>query len=101
MTDPQAPTTEEVRSDYALTQIRNYDEYMTGRSLASEQARVAEAFDRWLAQTVAAEIERAADEMEGEILRDGGLSVRGVFRVKSHNWLRARAVTIREKGLTA
>lgn len=44
------PTTNEVRADYVRDHTRNFDSYMAGRSVASEQEHYGDRFDRWLAE---------------------------------------------------
>ena len=43
------PSTGEVRADYVRDHTRNFDSYMVGRSLTSEQEFYGAKFDRWLA----------------------------------------------------
>ena len=47
--DPIIPSTGEVRADYVRDHTRNFDSYMVGRSLTSEQEFYGAKFDRWLA----------------------------------------------------
>ena len=47
--DQSIPSTGEVRADYVRGHTRNFDSYMVGRSLTSEQEFYGAKFDRWLA----------------------------------------------------
>lgn len=46
--DEYTPATFDVRADYVRDHTRNFDSYMMGRSLTSEQERYGAQFDRWL-----------------------------------------------------
>lgn len=51
MTDSEyVPGEREVRADFVLACTRNFDSYMMGRPLASEQERYGAQFDAWLAR---------------------------------------------------
>ncbi|WP_353707624.1 hypothetical protein ABRQ22_17335 [Cellulosimicrobium sp. ES-005] len=82
--DDYTPSTDEVRADYVRDHTRNFDSYMTGRSLASEQEVYGARFDRWLAahdESVRAEeradvarlIEEAADDDDAPHLWKRGM----------------------------
>lgn len=54
MTDSEhVPGERKVRADFVLARTRNFDSYMMGRPLASEQERYGDEFDRWLNQVKA------------------------------------------------
>lgn len=60
MTDSEyVPGEREVRADFVLARTRNFDSYMMGRPLASEQERYGDEFDRWI-DKVKAEAAREA-----------------------------------------
>lgn len=46
--DEYTPATFDVRADYVRDHTRNFDSYMVGRSLTSEQELYGARFDRWL-----------------------------------------------------
>ena len=58
------PTTEEVRADYVRDHTRNFDSYMVGRSLTSEQEFYGAKFDRWLAA-------HDAEVLDGVVTQEG------------------------------
>lgn len=60
--DPVIPSLGEVRADYIRDHTRNFDSYLVGRSLTSEQEFYGEKFDRWLAEHDRQVAERAWDE---------------------------------------
>ena len=49
MPDGYTPTTEQVRADFVLSNTRNHDAYLTGRSVTSEREHYEAGFDAWLA----------------------------------------------------
>lgn len=59
--DPVIPSLGEVRADYIRDHTRNFDSYLVGRSLASEQEFYGEKFDRWLSEHDRQVAERAWD----------------------------------------
>lgn len=60
MTDSEyVPGERKVRADFVLARTRNFDSYMMGRTLASEQERYGDEFDRWI-DKVKAEAAREA-----------------------------------------
>lgn len=77
------PSTDEVRADYVRDHTRNFDSYMTGRSLTSEQEVYGARYDRMIESVRAEERERIARNIEAlEHTRDevrdrirGGFSV--------------------------
>lgn len=65
MTDSEyVPSEREVRADFVLARTRNFDSYMMGRPLASEQERYGDEFDRWLNQVKAEAWEECAAKIE-------------------------------------
>lgn len=65
MTDSEhAPGERKVRADFVLARTRNFDSYMMGRPLASEQERYGDEFDRWLNQVKAEAWEECAAKIE-------------------------------------
>lgn len=65
MTDSEyVPSEREVRADFVLARTRNFDSYMMGRTLASEQKHYGDEFDRWLDQVRSEAWDEAADHLE-------------------------------------
>lgn len=70
MTDSEyVPSEHEVRADFVLARTRNFDSYMMGRPLASEQKHYGDEFDRWLNRVKAEAWEECATaiEMQGTV----------------------------------
>lgn len=65
MAEDYTPSTDEVRADYVRDHTRNFDSYMTGRSLTSEQEVYGARYDRMIESVRAEERDRIARNIEG------------------------------------